>query len=178
MFKPAKYQTKLLKGIENKGIIIHYERGSAGNLVHRIIASHDPIYWSKLINNSYISESNPLKWPEKGFIEYFTPENLNMPVSRSVLTAICKRYFPNEFDIDLFLKTTQGLVRLKMISNLIGIDLTGIHNKYKDAKEVRRLAKNVLKDMLPKAEQLLEDLQKLEHRIEPNEEQKNDKNRH
>ena len=71
MFKPAKYQIKILKGIEDKGIIIHYERGSAGNLVHRIIASHDPIYWSKLINNSYISESNPLKWPEKGFIEYF-----------------------------------------------------------------------------------------------------------
>jgi hypothetical protein len=71
VFKPAKYQTKLLKGIEDKGIIIHYERGSAGNLVHRIIASHDTIYWSKLINNSYISESNPLKWPEKGFIEYF-----------------------------------------------------------------------------------------------------------
>ena len=70
MFKPAKYQAKLLKGIEDKGIIIQYERGSAGNLVHRIIASHEPIYWSKLINNSYISESNPLKWPEKGFIEY------------------------------------------------------------------------------------------------------------
>ena len=71
MFKPAKYQTKLLKGIEDKGIIIHYERGSAGNLVQRVVASHDTIYWSKLINNSYISESNPLKWPEKGFIEYF-----------------------------------------------------------------------------------------------------------
>ena len=75
MFKAAKYQTKLLKGIEDKGIIIHYERGSAGNLVHRVLASHDPVYWSKLINNSYIPESNPLKWPEKGFIEYFIAPN-------------------------------------------------------------------------------------------------------
>jgi len=75
VFKAAKYQTKLLKGIEDKGIIIHYERGSAGNLVHRVLASHDPVYWSKLINNSYIPESNPLKWPEKGFIEYFIAPN-------------------------------------------------------------------------------------------------------
>jgi len=69
MFKPAKYQIKLLKWIENKGIIVHYERGSAGNLVQRVVASHNPVYWSKLINNSYIPESNPIKWPEKGFME-------------------------------------------------------------------------------------------------------------
>jgi len=75
MFKPAKYQTKLLKGIEDKGIIIYYEKGSAGNLLHRIIAaSSSSVYWSKFINksNSYIKDDKPLEWSKEEFITCHT----------------------------------------------------------------------------------------------------------
>ena len=65
----SKYQYKLLEWLENKAIIIHFERGSAGNLVHRVLGSHDPIYWSYEINNSYEKENNPIKWPKHGYIE-------------------------------------------------------------------------------------------------------------
>ena len=65
----SKYQYKLLEWLENKAIIIHFERGSAGNLVHRVLGSHDPIYWSYEINNSYEIENNPIKWPKHGYIE-------------------------------------------------------------------------------------------------------------
>ena len=60
---------KELEWLENKAIIIHFERGSAGNLVHRVLGSHDPIYWSYEINNSYEKENNPIKWPKHGYIE-------------------------------------------------------------------------------------------------------------
>ena len=71
MFKPAKYQIKLLKWLENKAIIIHFVRGSAGNLIHRVLGSHDSIYWSYEINNSYETENNSIKWPKKGYIETY-----------------------------------------------------------------------------------------------------------
>ena len=71
MFKAAKYQIKLLKWLENKAIIIHFVRGSAGNLIHRVLGSHDSIYWSYEINNSYETENNSIKWPKKGYIETY-----------------------------------------------------------------------------------------------------------
>ena len=66
-----KYQYKLLKWLENKTIIIHFVRGSAGNLIHRVLGSHDSIYWSYEINNSYETENNSIKWPKKGYIETY-----------------------------------------------------------------------------------------------------------
>ena len=67
----TKYQYKLLKWLENKAIIIDFVRGSAGNLIHRILGSHDPIYWSDAINNSYETENNSIEWPKKGYIETY-----------------------------------------------------------------------------------------------------------
>ena len=75
VFKVAEYQKPLFKRLEGKSIIIRFERGSAGNLVHRILGSHDLIYWSHAINNTYDSETNPLKWPKKGYIERFIAQN-------------------------------------------------------------------------------------------------------
>ena len=75
MFKPSQYQDKLLQKIEDKAIILHYEKGSAGNLLHRIIAASDSsIYWSKFINKSksYIEDNKPLEWSEKQFITCHT----------------------------------------------------------------------------------------------------------
>ena len=57
----------ILKKLENKAIIIEYIRGSAGNLVGRIIASDNKFYWDHAINNSYEYESNPIKWPKGGY---------------------------------------------------------------------------------------------------------------
>ena len=54
----------ILKKLENKAIIIEYIRGSAGNLVGRIIASDNKFYWDHDMNNSYEYESNPIKWPK------------------------------------------------------------------------------------------------------------------
>ena len=58
----------ILKKLENKAIIIEYIRGSAGNLVQRIIASDSKFFWDAKLNNSYEYESNPIKWPNKGYI--------------------------------------------------------------------------------------------------------------
>jgi hypothetical protein len=74
-FEAAKYQYRIFKWLEGKSIIVRFERGSAGNLVHRILGSHEPIYWSHAINNAYESETNPLKWPKKGYIERFLAQN-------------------------------------------------------------------------------------------------------
>jgi len=57
----------ILKKLENKAIIIEYIRGSAGNLVGRIIASDNKFYWDHNINNSYEYESNPIRWPKRDY---------------------------------------------------------------------------------------------------------------
>ncbi len=80
----------------------------------------------------------------KDSLNYFTPNNLK-PVRRDVFKHICGQYFPNQFDINRFLTTTEPAKRLKMISELVNVDLTEIQTKYKDAFEVRKDAKKELK---------------------------------
>ena len=80
----------------------------------------------------------------KDELNYFTPASLK-PVRREVFKHICGQYFPNQFDINKFLTTTEPAKRLKMISELINIDLTEIQARYKEAFEARRDAKRDLK---------------------------------
>ena len=84
-FEAAKYQYKILKWLENKSIVICFERGSAGNLVHRILGSHEPIYWSQGINNSYELETNPIKWPNKGYIEHYMDQGVTCHTGHSFI---------------------------------------------------------------------------------------------
>ena len=84
-FEAAKYQYKILKWLENKSIVICFERGSAGNLVHRILGSHDPIYWSQGVNNSHELETNPIKWPNKGYIEHYMDQGVTCHTGHSFI---------------------------------------------------------------------------------------------
>lgn len=80
----------------------------------------------------------------KDHLNYFTPNNFK-PVRRDVFKHICGQYFPNQFDINKFLTTSEPAKRLKMISELVNVDLTEIQLRYKDAFEIRRDAKKELK---------------------------------
>ncbi len=80
----------------------------------------------------------------KDFLNYFTPNTVK-PVRRDVFKHICGQYFPNQFDINKFLTTTEPAKRLKMISELVNVDLTNVHLKYKNAFEIRADAKKELK---------------------------------
>ena len=77
-------------------------------------------------------------------LNYFTPASLK-PVRREVFKHICGQYFPNQFDINKFLTTTEPRKRLQMISELVNVDLTEIQLRYKDAFDYRRDAKRDLK---------------------------------
>jgi hypothetical protein len=86
------------------------------------------------------------KYNDKGKDElnYFTPYSLK-PVRRDVFKHICGQYFPNQFDINKFLTTTEPRKRLQMISELVDVDLTEVQARYKDAFEERKDAKKELK---------------------------------
>ena len=76
----------ILKKLEDKALIVEYVRGSGGNLVQRIIASDNKFYWDADINNSFCKESNPIYWPEKGFIpqqKYVNNDRLRSLVVRA-----------------------------------------------------------------------------------------------
>lgn len=77
-------------------------------------------------------------------LNYFTPASLK-PVKRDVFRHVCDQYFPNQFDINKFLTTTEPRKRLQMISELINVDLTEIQGRYKIAYDNRRDAKRDLK---------------------------------
>jgi len=80
----------------------------------------------------------------KDQLDYFTPASFK-PVKREVFKHICMLYFPNQFDINKFLTTTEPRKRLQMISELVNVDLTEIQSRYKEAFEIRRDAKRELK---------------------------------
>lgn len=77
-------------------------------------------------------------------INYFT-KNALTPVKKDVFKAIVNRYFPNEFDINKFLTTTEPRKRLNMLSELIKIDLSEIQERYQIAFKDRAEAKKELK---------------------------------
>lgn len=80
----------------------------------------------------------------KDKLSYFTPESVK-PVKRDVFKHICGQYFPNQFDINKFLTTTEPRKRLQMISELVDIDLTEVQARYKQAFDMRADAKKELK---------------------------------
>ena len=80
----------------------------------------------------------------KDSLNYFTSNTIK-PVRRDVFKHICGQYFPNQFDINKFLTTTEPAKRLKMISELVNVDLTEIQAKYKNAFDIRKDAKKELK---------------------------------
>lgn len=80
----------------------------------------------------------------KDSLNYFTPNNIK-PVRRDVFKHICGQYFPNQFDINKFLTTTEPRKRLQMISELVNVDLTEVQARYKNAFDIRKDAKKELK---------------------------------
>lgn len=80
----------------------------------------------------------------KDKLSYFAPGDFK-PARREVFKSMCDQYFPNQFDINKFLTTTEPQKRLKMISELINVDLTEVQQRYKQAFEIRRDAKRELK---------------------------------
>lgn len=86
------------------------------------------------------------EYNEKGkdHLNYFTPDTFK-PVRRDVFKAICNQYFPNQFDINKFLTTTEPRKRLQIISELVDVDLTEIQARYKGAFDIRKDAKKELK---------------------------------
>lgn len=82
----------------------------------------------------------------KDALNYFMPEQLR-PVKRDVFKHICSLYFPNQFDINKFLTTTEPRKRLQMISELVDVDLTKIQIRYKEAFDIRKEAKRDLKTL-------------------------------
>ena len=54
------YEEQLLNRLEKSIVIIHFEKGSAGSLLHRIIAHSKSFYWHKWYNNKH--DDNSLTW--------------------------------------------------------------------------------------------------------------------
>ena len=54
------YEEQLLNRLEKSIVIIHFEKGSAGSLLHRIIAHSELFYWHKWYNNKH--DHNSLTW--------------------------------------------------------------------------------------------------------------------
>ena len=54
---------KFINYVEKHLLILQYAKGSAGNLVQRIIGADDKYYWDKEINNCPNDGINPLEWP-------------------------------------------------------------------------------------------------------------------
>jgi DNA repair exonuclease SbcCD ATPase subunit len=82
----------------------------------------------------------------KDSLSYYTPDSVK-PVRRDVFKHICGQYFPNQFDINKFLTTTEPRKRLQMISELLQVDLTEVQGRYKIAFDIRRDAKRDLKTL-------------------------------
>ena len=160
-FEAAKYQYKILKWLENKSIVICFERGSAGNLVHRILGSHDPIYWSQGVNNSHELETNPIKWPNKGYIEHYMDQGVTCHTGHSFIeeghqnrtadriernVQILKAMKQNK----IFVLLTHVDIRTlnKNIDILLSVvkNITEMHNRfyYKNKEEIIPIMKDLL----------------------------------
>lgn len=77
-------------------------------------------------------------------LSYFAPNEFK-PARREIFKSMCSQYFPNQFDINKFLTTTEPRKRLQMISELINVDLSEVQGRYKGVSEVRKDAKKALK---------------------------------
>lgn len=58
---------KFVNLLEKHLLIVQYARGSAGNLVQRIIGADQQYYWDSVINNAVDNNDNPIHWPDEGF---------------------------------------------------------------------------------------------------------------
>ena len=81
----------------------------------------------------------------KESIKYYSKDGFQ--ADRDGLKSIISRYFKNTFDINKFLVTTQPMERLKMISDLINVDLTEYQKEYKKQFDVRTEEKRILKTL-------------------------------
>jgi hypothetical protein len=79
-------------------------------------------------------------------LSYFAA-NTYKPARRDIFQSMCAQYFPNQFDINKFLTTTEPRKRLQMISELINVDLSEVQGRYKGVAETRRDAKKALRLM-------------------------------
>ena len=58
---------RFVNSLEKHLLVIQYARGSAGNLVQRIIGADSQYYWDNDINNNEENIKDSLIWPDKGF---------------------------------------------------------------------------------------------------------------
>lgn len=86
-------------------------------------------------------------------LQFITDRNIKMGITKEISNA----YFPERFDVDKFLNSTPAAQR-KILENLIGLDLSELDQKYKNAYDERTIANRQLKDdtarVLPVDEQL------------------------
>jgi hypothetical protein len=85
---------KFVNSTEHYMLIIQYARGSAGNLVQRIIGVDSKYYWDKEINNCPDEGINPLQWPVRslGF------RLQDSKISREKQYSACHTGYCNIFD--------------------------------------------------------------------------------
>jgi len=76
-------------------------------------------------------------------ISYYSADGIIQ--NREALKAVISRYFKNSFDINKFLVTTQSMIRLKMISALINVDLSELQREYRKVFDLRAVQKKALK---------------------------------
>lgn len=75
---------------------------------------------------------------------FYYPANSLKPASGKFLREFIKDYFPNDFDMQLFLTTTQPQKRLKMIEELTGLDFTKVRAYYDKVYAIRKSTKKEL----------------------------------
>ena len=124
-------------------VLIDRLRGLSPSIITKIGESEGQYVMELTNGGRFVWEFN-LDGKEK--LNYFTKDSLT-PVKRDVFKALVSRYFPNQFDVNLFLKTTQPRERLRMISELIKVDLTDVQERYKNAFNARAEAKKILKNI-------------------------------
>jgi len=83
---------KFVNLLEKHLLIVQYARGSAGNLVQRIIGADQQYYWDSVINNAVDNNDNPIHWPDEGF--RIQTSKLTIEEQRSA----CHTGFCNIFD--------------------------------------------------------------------------------
>lgn len=104
-----------------------------------------------------LTDGGRFKWEfnhqGKEVLQYFPKDSLKA-ANRQDFKSILNQYFPNQFDINKFLTTTEPRKRLDMISQLIDVDLSDVQNRYKKLFDTRTSEKRHLKllesQMLPK----------------------------
>lgn len=105
---------------------------------------------SKGFNHMELTDGTLIEWNFTEKTENFAVQVKDqLKVKTGVLSAIGEKYFGKHFDIDKFLNSTPA-AQTKELQKLIGIDLTEIDSKIKEAYDNRTFANRTFKDVAAK----------------------------